>query len=172
MCRIPMRWRRNLRRAGWSSFGRSKTTTTICGGSKCGTRTGTYCTSGVQTSSPRDILGIAMKQMRWVPFYASFLFAAAVILQAAKTDGWTILTWTNAFSDSAKLTPGTSRRITPKDLPAPSGGTPGKQKQVGRPAGAMPSAPAGFTVNVFAETGGNAPRQIRTAPNGDLFVMN
>ncbi|MEO5924926.1 MAG: sorbosone dehydrogenase family protein [Bryobacteraceae bacterium] len=113
-----------------------------------------------------------MKHLRWTPFYASLLLAAAVILQAAKTDGWSILTGSNAFSDSAKLTPGTSRKITPKDLPAPSAGTPGKQKQVGRPSGAMPSVPAGFAVNVFAETGSNSPRQIRTAPNGDLFVMN
>jgi glucose/arabinose dehydrogenase len=113
-----------------------------------------------------------MKQLRWVPFYASLLLAAAVILQAAKTDTWKILTGPDAFSDSAKLTPGMARKITVKDLPAPSAGTPGKQKQVPRPAGAMPEAPAGFTVNIFAETGSNQPRQIRTAPNGDLFVMN
>ncbi len=36
----------------------------------------------------------------------------------------------------------------------------------------MPKAPAGFTVNIYAETGNNAPRQIRTAPNGDYFVVN
>ena len=113
-----------------------------------------------------------MKHLRWTPFYASLLLAAAVILQAAKSDTWTILTGGNAFSDSAKLTPGTARKITPKDLPAPGAGTPGKQKQVARPAGAMPKAPAGFTVGIYAETGNNTPRQIRTAPNGDIFVMN
>lgn len=113
-----------------------------------------------------------MKHLRWTPFYASLLLAAAVILQAAKTDTWSILTGANAWSDSAKLTPGTARKITPKDLPPAGAGTPGKQKQIPRPAGAMPKAPAGFTVGIYAETGNNAPRQIRTAPNGDIFVMN
>jgi glucose/arabinose dehydrogenase len=113
-----------------------------------------------------------MKHPRWTPFYASLLLAAAVIMQAAKSDTWTILTGQNAWSDSAKLTPGTARKITPKDLPNPGAGTPGKQKQVDRPAGAMPKAPAGFTVGIYAETGNNTPRQIRTAPNGDVFVMN
>jgi glucose/arabinose dehydrogenase len=109
-----------------------------------------------------------MKHLRWFPS----LFVAAAVLYAAKTDGWTVLTGSNAWSDSANLTPGTSRRITPKDLPAPGSGTPGKQKQIARPAGAMPKAPAGFVVNIYAETGTNTPRQIRTAPNGDVFVVN
>ena len=113
-----------------------------------------------------------MKHLRWTPFYASLLLAAAVILQAAKSDTWTVLTGQNAWSDSAKLTPGTARKITPKDLPNPGAGTPGKQQQVARPNGAMPKAPAGFTVGVYAETSNNTPRQLRAAPNGDIFVMN
>ena len=113
-----------------------------------------------------------MRHLRWAPFYASLLVLGTVILQAAKTDGWNILTGPNAFSDSSKLVPGTARRITPKDLPPPGAGTPGKQKQVPRPAGAMPKAPAGFTVNIFTETGADAPRQIRIAPNNDVFVVN
>ncbi|MEO8097962.1 MAG: sorbosone dehydrogenase family protein [Acidobacteriota bacterium] len=112
-----------------------------------------------------------MKHLRWVPFYASVLLAAAVLVQAAKTDGWNILTGSNAWADAAKVAPGTSRRITPKDLPAPGSGTP-NQKKGTRPPGAMPKAPAGFTVGIYAEMGTNAPRQIRTAPNGDIFVMN
>src|SRR5689334_18312709 len=115
--------------------------TTSCAGFMC-------FTSGVQTNAARDILGGAMKHLRWAPFYASLVLAAAVILQAAKTDSWTILTGPNAFSDSAKLVPGTSRKITPKDLPAPRAGTPGKQPNVPR-AGAMPKAPAGFSVNIY-----------------------
>jgi glucose/arabinose dehydrogenase len=114
-----------------------------------------------------------MKQLRWAPLCASLLVTAAVILQAAKTDGWNILTGNAAWNDSIKQTPGTARRITPKDLPPPGAGTPGKAKDnPNRPAGAMPKAPAGFTVNIYAETGSNAPRQIRTAPNGDYFVAN
>ena len=34
----------------------------------------------------------------------------------------------------------------------------------------MPAVPAGFKVEAFAD-GLKAPRQIRRAPNGDLFVM-
>lgn len=113
-----------------------------------------------------------MKHVRWASFCASLLVAAAVLLQAAKTDGWTILTGSDAFSDSTKLVPGTNRRITAKDLPAPGKGTPGKQKQVPRPTGAMPKAPEGFTVNIYAETGNLAPRQIKVAPSGDIFVAN
>ena len=112
------------------------------------------------------------RHLRWAPFYASLLVLGTVILQAAKTDGWNILTGQNAWSDSAKLVPGQARRISPKDLPPPGSGTPGKQKQVPRPAGAMPKAPAGFSVNIYAETGANAPRQIRVAPNNDVFVVN
>ena len=109
-----------------------------------------------------------MKLLRWTPLFLSL----AVFLYAAKPDGWTVLTGQNAWPDSAKLTPGTARKITVKDLPAPGVGTPGKQKDVPRPAGAMPKAPAGFTVGIYAETGANVPRQIRTAPNGDIFVAN
>ena len=38
-----------------------------------------------------------------------------------------------------------------------------------RPAGALPQAPAGFRVGLFAD-GLSEPRVIRTAPNGDVFV--
>ncbi|MEI9813293.1 MAG: sorbosone dehydrogenase family protein [Acidobacteriota bacterium] len=113
-----------------------------------------------------------MKHLRWVPLCASTLLAAAVLLQAAKVDTWTILTGDAAWANSSKLVPGTARRITAKSLPSPTKATPGKQKQIPRPAGAMPKAPEGFTVNIFAETGTNAPRQIRVAPNGDIFVVN
>ncbi|MEO5925064.1 MAG: PQQ-dependent sugar dehydrogenase [Bryobacteraceae bacterium] len=113
-----------------------------------------------------------MKSLRWAPFYASLLLAATVILQAAKVDTWNVLTGSSAWADSVNLKPGTARRITVKDLPPVGKASPGKQKQVARPAGAMPIAPAGFKVEIYAETGTNAPRQIRTAPNGDFFVAN
>jgi glucose/arabinose dehydrogenase len=113
-----------------------------------------------------------MKYLRWAPFYASLLLAATVVLQAAKVDSWKVLTGNAAWADSVSLVPGTARKITVKDLPAPAPATPGKQKQVPRPAGAMPKAPSGFQVNIFADMGQNAPRQIRVAPNGDIFVVN
>ncbi len=95
-----------------------------------------------------------------------------MLLQAAKTDKWTILTGDAAWSDSSKLVPGTNHKITADKLPAPAEAGRGKQKQIPRPANAMPKAPEGFAVNIFAETGQNAPRQIRVAPNGDVFVVN
>ncbi|TWR28369.1 sorbosone dehydrogenase family protein [Mucilaginibacter achroorhodeus] len=42
-------------------------------------------------------------------------------------------------------------------------------KVIGWPAGKMPSAPAGFTVSLFADTLKN-PRNIYIAPNGDIFI--
>lgn len=113
-----------------------------------------------------------MKHLRWAPFCASLLLAASVILHAAKVDTWKVLTGDAAWANSTELVPGTARKITVKDLPAPGKGTPGKQKQIPRPAGALPKAPAGFTVNVYADLAPNAPRQIRVAPNGDIFVVN
>jgi glucose/arabinose dehydrogenase len=113
-----------------------------------------------------------MKHLRWAPFCASLFVAATLVLQAAKVDTWKVLTGNAAWANSTELTPGPARKITTADLPAPGQGTPGKQKQIQRPTGAMPKAPAGFQVNIFADMGTNAPRQIRVAPNGDIFVVN
>ena len=86
-----------------------------------------------------------------------------------------LITGQNAFVSSKDLKPGTFRKITVADLPAPNpptgrGGFGGFGKAPEPPAGAMPAVPAGFKVEVFAENL-KAPRQVRRAPNGDLFVM-
>ncbi|WP_199754141.1 PQQ-dependent sugar dehydrogenase [Dyella dinghuensis] len=75
------------------------------------------------------------------------------------------------FTDFRYEEPGRSRKITIADLPAPyatssAGNAP---TLVARPEGAIPKAPAGFKVNLFAE-GLNTPRVIRVAPNGDIFL--
>jgi glucose/arabinose dehydrogenase len=44
-----------------------------------------------------------------------------------------------------------------------------QSKVIGWPAGKMPTAPAGFTVSVFADSL-QSPRWIYVAPNGDIFV--
>jgi mono/diheme cytochrome c family protein len=67
--------------------------------------------------------------------------------------------------------PGTVRKITVGDLPGPyaarsAGNAP---TMVSRPPGAWPKAPDGFTVGLYAD-GLEAPRVIRAAPNGDIFV--
>jgi glucose/arabinose dehydrogenase len=83
-----------------------------------------------------------VKHLRSVPFSASFFIAAAVWLQAAKTDNWTILNGEAAWADTDNHRPGQARRITAGGLPAPGRSVRGKHKQ--------------------------APRQTGTAPNGDI----
>lgn len=75
------------------------------------------------------------------------------------------------FTDFRYEEPGKSRKITLNDLPPPfatasAGNAP---SMAPRPAGALPTAPAGFKVNLYAE-GLDTPRVIRVAPNGDIFL--
>ena len=75
------------------------------------------------------------------------------------------------YTDFRFEQPGKSRKITPQDLPAPyaSDTSNNGPKLVTRPDDAWPSAPAGFTVQLYATALDN-PRLIRTAPNGDFFL--
>src|SRR3984957_3035210 len=75
------------------------------------------------------------------------------------------------FTDFRFEKPGTSRKITLADLPAPLATTSaGNGPQVvARPENAWPKVPAGFKVERYA-AGLDQPRLIRTAPNGDFFV--
>jgi glucose/arabinose dehydrogenase len=78
---------------------------------------------------------------------------------------------TEAFGDWERDKPGTIRLIRPQDLPKP-GATPSAgnfSRIVPRPPGAAPQVPPGFKIDLFAE-GLSAPRIIRVAPNGDIFV--
>jgi glucose/arabinose dehydrogenase/mono/diheme cytochrome c family protein len=75
------------------------------------------------------------------------------------------------FADYRFEKPGTIRKITLKDLPAPfatssAGNGP---ELVPRPEHAWPQVPPGFKVEQYT-TGLNNPRLIRSAPNGDCFV--
>jgi glucose/arabinose dehydrogenase len=75
------------------------------------------------------------------------------------------------FTDYRYEKPGAVHHITPKDLPAPfatKSATNGPNV-IDRPANALPVAPPGFKVELFA-TGFNEPRAMTTAPNGDIFV--
>jgi glucose/arabinose dehydrogenase len=76
-----------------------------------------------------------------------------------------------AFGDWRADRPGVSRLIKAEDLPRP-GATPSSanvSRIVPRPPAALPQVPPGFKVELFAE-GLNGPRQLRVAPNGDIFV--
>lgn len=75
------------------------------------------------------------------------------------------------FTDFRVQEPGTARKITVPDLPAPYATESANNgpEVVARPEGAWPKAPNGFTVQLYA-SGLDNPRLIRTAPNGDFFV--
>jgi len=98
---------------------------------------------------------------------AASVFAAAC--HAAARSG--PLVGAAAFGDWRADKPGVSRLIRPGDLPR-SGATPSAAdpaRVVPRPATAVPQVAAGFKVELFAE-GLSGPRQMRVAPNGDIFV--
>jgi glucose/arabinose dehydrogenase len=75
------------------------------------------------------------------------------------------------YTDFRVEQPGTFRKISPQDLPAPyATDTASNGPQiVPRPDDAWPKAPEGFTVQLYA-TGLDNPRLLRTAPNGDIFL--
>ena len=75
------------------------------------------------------------------------------------------------FVDFRYEVPGTVRKITVADLPAPYATKSAENGPdvVARPADAWPKAPAGFKVDLYA-AGLENPRWMRTAPNGDIFV--
>lgn len=92
-------------------------------------------------------------------------------ISAVPAASGTVLTGENAFTDYTKEAPGVRRKITVADLPKPfatksAGNGP---TVVARPEGAWPKTLPGFKVDLYA-TGLDFPREIRKAPNGDLFV--
>ena len=107
----------------------------------------------------------------WMTATGLLSLAGAVwILQAAdKIDNKNLITGKSAFVDAKDLKPGTFRKISPSDLPAPGKGTPNFGKMVPRPEGVVPKALPGFKVELYLTDLKN-PRQIRTAPNGDFFL--
>src|SRR3954465_970730 len=78
---------------------------------------------------------------------------------------------TPPFSDYRSEKPGVQHHITPADLPAPfaTDAASNAPKVVPRPSGAMPQTLPGYTVSLYSDEL-DAPRLIRAAPNGDLFV--
>src|SRR3979411_1989457 len=96
-------------------------------------------------------------------------FAGAGVGHALAQSG--PLVGTAAFGDWRVDKPGVSRLIKPEDLPPP-GATPSSANVshvVPRPAASVPQVPSGFKVELFAD-GLAGPRQMRVAPNGDIFV--
>jgi glucose/arabinose dehydrogenase len=121
-----------------------------------------------------------MKHHRWIPLTGGIGIAAALWLYAAKTDGLKVITGPKAFTNTASLSPGLARKITARDLPQPQPPPMlprlrmflGFAKGAARRDNAIPKAPAGFQVDLYVATGLTNPRQIRRAPNGDIFVAD
>ena len=105
------------------------------------------------------------------PLYllAAAVFAGAGVGHALAQSG--PLLGSAAFGDWRTDRPGVMRLIKPEDLPRP-GATPSSanvSRVVKRPSEALPQVPAGFKIELFAE-GLSGPRQMRLAPNGDIFI--
>jgi glucose/arabinose dehydrogenase len=75
-----------------------------------------------------------------------------------------------ALGDWRTDSPGVVRQIAIADMPAPYATRPSAQPpaEVARPPDMALKVPAGFSVSPFAKL--DHPRQIRVAPNGDVFV--
>ncbi len=104
---------------------------------------------------------------KWISLTA--LAAAAAL--ANESDVKNIITGSAAFTTYKTESPGTYRKITVSDLPEPTKGVANPSHLIPMPQGAWPKAPAGFKVERYAEMT-DAPRELRLAPNGDLFVSD
>ncbi len=82
-----------------------------------------------------------------------------------------VLKGADAFGDWRTDAPGIRRHITVQDLPKPyeTRSASRSARVVAPPPNTLPRVPAGFEVSVYA-SGLTAPRLLRTAPNGDVFV--
>jgi glucose/arabinose dehydrogenase len=95
----------------------------------------------------------------------------AIKLAFANANPKNVLTGGSAFASYSNVKPGVWRHITPNDLPKPfaTESSNNGARVVPRPADAWPQALPGFKVELYAAALIN-PREIRRAPNGDLFV--
>nr|WP_080508195.1 sorbosone dehydrogenase family protein [Bryobacter aggregatus] len=96
--------------------------------------------------------------------FALWLLTAPLLAQTANSPA--------TFGDYRTEKPGVWHRITPADLPKPysTSSVDNGPRLIDRPKNAWPQAKAGFKVEAIA-TGLDRPRLIRTAPNGDLFIV-
>ncbi len=110
---------------------------------------------------------------KWIALTFMGLAGVALAVLASDSDLKNVITGNAAFVSYKDEKPGTYRKITVADLPAPyaTKGVSNGPKLVPMPDGAWPKAPDGFKVERYAELK-EEPREIRTAPNGDLFVSD
>jgi glucose/arabinose dehydrogenase len=103
----------------------------------------------------------------------AFTSIALAVPALVSAQSGTTITGQAAFTDYSQEHPGVRRKITLADLPEPKPdeSVDNGPTMVPRPEGALPVAPKGFKVELYAE-GFTEPRLIRTAPNGDLFLAD
>jgi len=97
--------------------------------------------------------------------------AAAISAPRAADEGGNARTGAAAFNDWQGEAPGVAQLIRPQDLPAPYATSSARNGShlVPRPAGTALKLPPGFSVTAYAD-GLREPRQMKRAPNGDIFV--
>jgi glucose/arabinose dehydrogenase len=113
-----------------------------------------------------------MKRVRPVVIVPGLLILAAILcIQADESNVKDVRTGQNAFTSFDQESPGLTRKITVTDLPQPyaTKAVSNGPTVVPRPSDAWPKTLSGFEVSLYAE-GLPSPREIRRAPNGDLFV--
>lgn len=105
--------------------------------------------------------------MRWLNSLVLMGLTSAIPAHAAED----VRTGRAAYGDWRTDAPGVTRQIAPDALPAPGMSQSASQTPdvVSQPPGTLPKVPPGFTVTPWA-TGLSAPRTLRTAPNGDVFL--
>src|SRR3954447_14834448 len=99
------------------------------------------------------------------------VLAASIFLSCRSTTAAAPPDPSGVFTNALQQRPGLVHKILVTNLPKPfaTQAVDNGQDVVPRPAGAMPQAPAGFKVSLYAD-GFKNPRLIRTAPNGDVFL--
>jgi len=100
------------------------------------------------------------------------MLAAAIPTGSDAAERGRLLAGAAAFTDWRADAPTVRRKITVEDLPQPyaTRSASNDARVVVRPAGASPQVPPGFQVALFA-SGLRDPRNMVTAPNGDIFVV-
>ena len=106
---------------------------------------------------------------RGVALVSVLAFAACGAGAARAAD--TLLQGKDAYGDYTRDAPGIWHKITAADLPPPfaTEAASNFSKLVPRPRDELPKVLPGFSVSVFA-TGFDTPRQMKLAPNGDIFM--
>lgn len=110
--------------------------------------------------------------IRWLSFLVAITAVAGLQAASAQTpaaDTNALRSGQAAFGDWREDSPGLRRLIKPADLPPPGASTSATARVVARPSGAELKVPPGFKVEQFARDLSD-PRQIRIAPNGDVFI--